>query len=143
MPATGCRSGCRHCVNRPRPLRRAVIEFKAKNNIVTTGGGTLMNEKQLGDISGQLAEARSHASDLQARLERIAAVRQAYQQDQPASAVDENVSEAMSNAHHIGVANSISGVGESRGRLVGSVWKKSHRCCESAQPDPRDSQIYP
>ena len=61
---------------------RAVIEFKAKNNIVTAGG-TLMNEKQLSDMSGQLATARAHTADLQVRLERIEAVRQAYQQDQP------------------------------------------------------------
>jgi succinoglycan biosynthesis transport protein ExoP len=75
---------------------RAVVEFKAKNNIVKAGG-TLMNETQMGEMSGQLAAARSHASDVQARLERIEAVRRAYQQDQPASAADETVSEAMSN----------------------------------------------
>ena len=40
---------------------RAVIEFKAKNNIVSTGG-TLMNEKQLSDMSGALATARAHTS---------------------------------------------------------------------------------
>jgi polysaccharide biosynthesis transport protein len=77
---------------------RAVLEYKAKNNIVSAGG-TLMNEKQLGETSGQLAAARARTSDLQARLERIEAVRQAYQQDQPpASAADETVSEAMGNA---------------------------------------------
>jgi polysaccharide biosynthesis transport protein len=75
---------------------RAVLEFKAKNNIVAAGG-TLMNDKELGEISGRLSAARSHTSDLQARLERIAAVRQAYQQDQPASAVDESVAEQMNN----------------------------------------------
>lgn len=77
---------------------RAVIEFKAKNNIVTTGGGTLMNEKQLGEMSGRMATARAHAADLQTRLDRVAAVRQAYQQEQPATGIDENVTEAMSNA---------------------------------------------
>ena len=76
---------------------RAVIEFKAKNNIVAASG-TLMNEKQLSEMSGQLATARARTSDLQVRLERIEAVRQAYQQDQPASAADETVSEAMSNS---------------------------------------------
>jgi succinoglycan biosynthesis transport protein ExoP len=75
---------------------RAVIEFKAKNNIVKTGG-TLMSDKQLSDLAGQLATARAHTSDLKARLDRIEAVRQAYQQDQPASAADEDVSEAMNN----------------------------------------------
>ena len=76
---------------------RAVIEFKAKNNIVAASG-TLMNEKQLSEMSGQLATARAHTSDLQVRLERIEAVRRAYQQDKPASAADETVSEAMSNS---------------------------------------------
>jgi polysaccharide biosynthesis transport protein len=75
---------------------RAVIEFKAKNNIVTTGN-TLINERQLTDLNAQLATARTKTSDLQARLERIEAVRRAYQQDQPGSEADETVSEAMSN----------------------------------------------
>src|SRR5204862_6139730 len=56
---------------------RAVIEFKAKNNIVAAGG-TLMNEKQLSGLSDQLAKAQAQTSDLQARLERIQAVRRAY-----------------------------------------------------------------
>jgi polysaccharide biosynthesis transport protein len=76
---------------------RAVIEFKAKNNIVTTPGNTLMDDKQLADLHGQLAAARTHTADLQARLGRIQAVRRAYQQNQPASEADETVSEAMSN----------------------------------------------
>jgi succinoglycan biosynthesis transport protein ExoP len=76
---------------------RAVIEFRAKNHIVKAGGA-LMGDKQLNDIAGQLATARAHASDLKARLDRIQAVREAYQQDQPASAVDEDISETMSNA---------------------------------------------
>ena len=75
---------------------RAVIDFKTKNNIVAAGGA-LMNEKQLGDMSGRLATVRARAMELQARLERITAVRQAYQQEQPVSGKDENVSEAMSN----------------------------------------------
>ena len=76
---------------------RSVIEFKAKNNIVTAAG-TLMNDKRLADMSAQLATARANTTDVQIRLERIDAVRQAYQQDKPGSAADETVSEAMSNA---------------------------------------------
>jgi polysaccharide biosynthesis transport protein len=76
---------------------RAVIDFKAKNNIVTTNN-ILINEKQLSDLNAQLAAARTKTSDVQARLERIEAVRRAYQQDQPGSEADETVSEAMSNA---------------------------------------------
>jgi polysaccharide biosynthesis transport protein len=75
---------------------RAVIEFKAKNNIVAAGG-TLMNEKQLSGLSDQLAKAQAQTSDVQARLERIRAVRRAYQQDQPTSETDETVTEAMNN----------------------------------------------
>jgi succinoglycan biosynthesis transport protein ExoP len=75
---------------------RAVLEFKAKNNMVTAGG-TLMNDKQLSEITGQLSTARARTADVQARLERIEAVRLAYQPDQPVSAVDETVSEAMNS----------------------------------------------
>ena len=76
---------------------RAVIEFKAKNNIVSAGGGTIMTDKQVTDTSVQLAAARARASDLQVRLERIEAVRKAYQEDEPTAGLDETVSEAMSN----------------------------------------------
>src|SRR5262249_50294487 len=75
---------------------RAVVEFKAKNNIITANGA-LMNEKQLGEISGRMATARAHTSEVQARLERIEAVRKAYQQDQPGSTAEEPVTEAMNN----------------------------------------------
>jgi len=75
---------------------RAVIDFKAKNNIVKAGG-TLMNDKQLTELAGQLTIARARASDLKLRLERIQAVREAYQQDQPSAAADEEITEAMNN----------------------------------------------
>ncbi len=76
---------------------RAVLEFKAKNNIVATGG-ILINEKQLADLSGKLAAARAQTSDVQLRLERIGTVRQAYQQEQPSAAVDETVLEATNSS---------------------------------------------
>jgi succinoglycan biosynthesis transport protein ExoP len=77
---------------------RAVVEFKAKNNIIAAGG-KLMNEQQLSDVSSKLAGARARTSDIQLRLERIAAVREAYQENQPsASVADETVTEAMNNA---------------------------------------------
>jgi succinoglycan biosynthesis transport protein ExoP len=75
---------------------RAVVEFKAKNNIVAAGG-TLMNEKQLTEMSSQAAAARSQASDVAIRLERVGAVRRAYQTEKSSLVDDENVSEAMSN----------------------------------------------
>jgi len=74
---------------------RAVIEFKAKNNIVATSG-SLMNEKQLGDATTQLATIRDRVSDLRARLDRIEALRKAYQDDPPAGA-DGTISDELSN----------------------------------------------
>jgi polysaccharide biosynthesis transport protein len=55
---------------------RAVVEFKAKNNIVTvesnTGNGQrLLNEQQLGDFNSQLVLARTNTADAKARLDRI------------------------------------------------------------------------
>src|SRR5262249_465782 len=62
------------------------------------GGGALMNDRQVGDINRQLAETRAHADDIAARLARIDAVRQAYQEEQPPpSAVDETITEATNN----------------------------------------------
>jgi len=76
---------------------RTVVEYKAKNNIVAAGG-TLMNEKELSEIGGGLVSARVKASDLQMRLERIQAVRKAYQQDRPnPGEQDQIVTEAMSS----------------------------------------------
>ena len=75
---------------------RAVIEFKSKNNIVSAGG-TLMNDKQLSEISGRLAAAKARTSDVEARLDRFNSVRKSYQQEHPGSAADETVSEAMNN----------------------------------------------
>jgi succinoglycan biosynthesis transport protein ExoP len=49
-------------------------------------------------MSGGLVSARVHASDVQARLERLQAVRKAYQQDTPNSGEqDETVPEAMAS----------------------------------------------
>lgn len=79
---------------------RAVVQFKAKNNMVSTGG-TLMSEQQLGETSAALGKARVQVANLQARLERMDAVRQSYQQDyskeQPGLPAGENFSEAMNN----------------------------------------------
>ena len=81
---------------------RAVVQFKAKNNLISAGGnGTLVSEQQVGDISTALAKTRVQVANLQARLERMDAVRKSYQQeysrDQPGLAVGENFQEAMSN----------------------------------------------
>ena len=56
---------------------RAVVEFKAKNNIVNiggSGGGRLVNEQQLGEINSQLVVARAQVSEARARLTRIESI---------------------------------------------------------------------
>jgi succinoglycan biosynthesis transport protein ExoP len=76
---------------------RAAIDYRSKNNIVATGAG-LMNEKELTEMSSGLVSAHAHASDVQARLERVRAVRKAYQQERPnAGEQDEIVPEAMAS----------------------------------------------
>src|ERR1700722_4532092 len=55
--------------------QRAVVEFKAKNNIVDTGKG-LMSDQQLAELNSQLATARGQTSEAKARLDRINAVSQ-------------------------------------------------------------------
>ena len=49
---------------------RAVLDFKLQNNIVAPQG-QLVDEKQVADLNSQLVAARSHTSDLFARLNRI------------------------------------------------------------------------
>jgi polysaccharide biosynthesis transport protein len=49
---------------------RAVIDYKAKNNIVESGG-RLMNEQQLAELNSSLIQARAQTAEAKARLERI------------------------------------------------------------------------
>ncbi|HVY57324.1 MAG TPA: polysaccharide biosynthesis tyrosine autokinase [Xanthobacteraceae bacterium] len=49
---------------------RAVVDFKAKNNIVDAGG-RLLNEQQLAELNSQLVAARGATSEAKARLDRI------------------------------------------------------------------------
>jgi succinoglycan biosynthesis transport protein ExoP len=49
---------------------RAVIDYKAKNNIVESGG-RLMNEQQLAELNSSLIQARAQSAEAKARLERI------------------------------------------------------------------------
>jgi succinoglycan biosynthesis transport protein ExoP len=76
---------------------RAVVEFKAKNNIVAADRA-LMNEKELTELSGQVAAARSHLSDVKARLERVQTIRRGYQEGQPAWVADGTVFEALNGS---------------------------------------------
>jgi polysaccharide biosynthesis transport protein len=63
---------------------RAVVEFKAKNNIVESGG-RLMNEQQLAELNSALIQARAQSAETQARLDRI---------KQVLSDTDSNIAEA-------------------------------------------------
>jgi succinoglycan biosynthesis transport protein ExoP len=74
---------------------RAVIEFKAKNNIVSSSG-TLLTDKELSDINGELTAARAHTVDVQARLKRIDAILQADKATSP-EIIDQTVSDALNN----------------------------------------------
>lgn len=56
---------------------RAVVEFKAKHNIVDAGGGKLMNEQQLGELNSQLVTARANTSEARARLDRVVKILEA------------------------------------------------------------------
>jgi succinoglycan biosynthesis transport protein ExoP len=50
--------------------QRAVVAFKAKNNIVDTGG-RLMTEQQLAEVNSQLIMAKASTAEAKARLDRI------------------------------------------------------------------------
>ncbi|MBR1151595.1 polysaccharide biosynthesis tyrosine autokinase [Bradyrhizobium sp. JYMT SZCCT0428] len=49
---------------------RAVVDFKAKNNIVDAGG-RLLNEQQLSEVNSSLTIARATTAEAQARFDRI------------------------------------------------------------------------
>jgi succinoglycan biosynthesis transport protein ExoP len=55
---------------------RAVVEFKTKNNIVSTGGmdKPLLGQQQVIELSSQLVIARAHTAETRARLDRINSV---------------------------------------------------------------------
>jgi len=75
---------------------RAVVEFKAKNNIVNTGGTDkrLVAEQQVAELNSQLVIARAQVSESRARLDRIQAVLRA---DSPDATVDATVADTLKN----------------------------------------------
>lgn len=52
---------------------RAVVEFKAKNNIIDAGG-RLLNEQQLAETNSALTIAKAQTAEAQARLDRISSI---------------------------------------------------------------------
>jgi succinoglycan biosynthesis transport protein ExoP len=59
---------------------RAVVDYKAKNNIVDAGG-RLLTEQQLAEINSSLTVARTQRAEAQAKLERITAILNADDND--------------------------------------------------------------
>lgn len=72
---------------------RAVVEFKAKHNIVTTGG-KLINDQQLSEVNSRLVAARGRTADAQAKLVQIEAVLKA---PRSTGVPDATVAEALNN----------------------------------------------
>ena len=73
---------------------RAVVEFKTKNNIVSTGGTDkrLVGEQQVAELNSQLVIARAHTAEARARLDRINSVLKA---DSPNASVDATVADTL------------------------------------------------
>jgi succinoglycan biosynthesis transport protein ExoP len=73
---------------------RAVVEFKTKNNIVSTGGPDhrLIGEQQIAELNSQLVIARASTAEARARLDRIDAVLKA---DSPNVTVDATVADTL------------------------------------------------
>ena len=75
---------------------RAVVDFKTKNNIVTTGGtgGRLVSEQQVAEQSSQLVLVRAQTADARAKLDRIETVLRA---DSPDATVNSTVTDTLKN----------------------------------------------
>jgi succinoglycan biosynthesis transport protein ExoP len=73
---------------------RAVVEFKASNNIVNTGGtgGRLITEQQVSELNSQVVVARAQMAEAKARLDRIESVLRA---DSPTATVNSTVADAL------------------------------------------------
>ena len=74
---------------------RAVIDYKAKNNIVDTGG-RLMNEQQLAEFNSELIQARAQTAEAKARLDRIQSILAAGEVD-PSAASAATVADTLHN----------------------------------------------
>lgn len=75
---------------------RAVVEFKAKNNIVSTGGPDkrLVDEQRVAELNSQLVIARAQVAESHARLDRIQKV---LSTDSPDASMDATVTDTLKN----------------------------------------------
>lgn len=92
---------------------RAVVAYKATNNIVDTGG-RLLNEQQVAELNSQLAVARANVSESSAKLARIQDV---MRQDVP----DANVTDALHNEVIIKLRNQFTDLTKREGDLLTRV----------------------
>jgi polysaccharide biosynthesis transport protein len=74
---------------------RAVVEFKAKNNIIDAGG-KLMNEQQLGELNTALVQARAQTAEALARKERLEKILATENLD-PAATATATVTDSLHN----------------------------------------------
>jgi exopolysaccharide transport family protein len=72
---------------------RAVVEFKQQNNIVSAAG-TRIDEQSLADLNTRLADARTHTSDVLARLTRIESIIRSWN---PNATLDASVSDELTS----------------------------------------------
>jgi succinoglycan biosynthesis transport protein ExoP len=59
----------------------AVVEYKARNNIIDTGSGRLIDEQRLAELNSQLTAARAQESEAKARFQRLDSIIQAGASD--------------------------------------------------------------
>jgi polysaccharide biosynthesis transport protein len=64
----------------------AVVEYKARNNIVDAGSGRLIDEQRLTELNSQLTIARAQESEAKARFERLDNIIRAGASDAPINA---------------------------------------------------------
>jgi succinoglycan biosynthesis transport protein ExoP len=79
--------------NQASVAERSVVEFKANNNIVESGG-RLMNEQQLAELNSELVAARSKVSETKAKLDRIESI---LKSDSPDVTVDATVTDTLNS----------------------------------------------
>ena len=77
---------------------RAVVEFKTRNNIISTGGGEkggrLISEQQVAELTSQFVIARAQSAEARARLDRIETVLNTNSRNAP---VDATVTDSLKN----------------------------------------------
>jgi succinoglycan biosynthesis transport protein ExoP len=74
--------------------QRAVVEFKAKSNIVEAGSGRLINDQRLAELNSRLITAQGQIAEAQARVDRVAAIARA---DTPDTAVSPTIMELLNS----------------------------------------------